>query len=437
MHLNLNAINHLNFPAALPQTVLQIEQKFDAPKLDDIQAAVCQAMPESGILTQIAPNDSVAVGVGSRGIANLSVVVKQVIQILYAHGATPFIIPAMGSHGGATEDGQREVLAQFGITADQVGAEVRTTMAAVQIGQVPDGPPLFQDAHAHAADHTFLINRIKPHTSFRAALESGLAKMTTIGLGKQKGAAAMHSLGVSAFEKFLAPAARIYEANTNLRGGIGLLENAHDQTAAIIGLTVAQIGAAEEVALQNRAKSLMASLPFPEIDVLCVREIGKNISGTGMDPNIIGRRMVPKEPETMGGPSIGTIAVLDLTEKTQGNANGMGLANITTFRVAEKVNWQKTYTNTITAGIIGMYKASLPLTLPNDKQALQVALLGCGNLSEAARLVFIRNTLTLDRLWVSPSLRSAIEGQARLSIIDERPLAFTDDGTMMSPWQMA
>ena len=406
MHLNLNAINHLNFAAALPQTVLQIEQKFDAPKLDDIQTAVCQAMHQSGILTQIAPNDRVAVGVGSRGIANLSRrgqtghsnFVQSWRTTLYYSGDGQ----SRRSHRGG---GNARSWPSLASPQTKWGLKCGRRWRRSKIGQVPDGPPLFQDAHAHAADHTFLINRIKPHTSFRAALESGLAKMAVIGLGKQKGAAAMHGLGVSAFEKFLAPAARIYEADTNLRGGIGLLENAYDQTAEIMGLTAAQIGASEEVALQNRAKSLMASLPFPDIDVLCVREIGKNISGTGMDPNIIGRRLVPKEPETMGGSSIGPIAVLDLTEKTQGNANGMGLANIITFRVAEKVDWQKTYTNAITAGIIGMCRASLPLTLPSDHQALQVALLGCGNLPEAARLVFIRDTLTLDQLWVSPSLR--------------------------------
>jgi hypothetical protein len=214
-----------------------------------------------------------------------------------------------------------------------------------------------------------------------------------------------------------------------------VLENAYDETAEIISLTASEIGAAKEVALQVKAKELMASVPFPQVEVLVLRHTGKNISGTGMDTNIIGRLMIPRQPEEeFGGPDAAVLAVLDLTEPSHGNAAGIGLANITTARLAAKIDWYATYTNIVTAGIFGMQRGSLPITMPSDRMALQVAVRGCGQPQAAARLVFIRDTLTLDHLWVSPSLRSAVEEHPRLSIIEEVPLAFDAAGAMTSPW---
>lgn len=430
----LDQIQSLNFPAPLPETLLAVEQRFDVPTAADVAVAVSEALKGSELLTRIKPGASVAVGAGSRGIANLPVIVKAAVDRLRAVGAKPFVFPAMGSHGGATAEGQRTMLAELGVTPASVGAEIRATMEVTRIGQIPDGPPLFQDVISAAADQALLINRVKPHTDFRGRLESGLAKMAVIGLGKQHGAAIMHAWGAEGFQRFLAPAARIYEANTNIVGGLAILENAYDETAEIVGLLAAEIGGPKEVELQARAKDLMASLPFPEIDVLVVRELGKDISGTGMDTNIIGRLMIPRQPETFGGPDIAVIAVLDLTEATHGNATGIGLANITTARVAQKTDWAATYTNAITSGIFGMQRVSLPLTLASDEQALQVTLRGCGRPPEAARLVFIGDTLTLDRLWVSPNLRPAVEAHPRLSIVSEQPLAFSSNGIMTQPW---
>lgn len=432
----LSQIQPLDFPAALPATLLAVEQRFDAPQATDVAEAARRALAESGLLDPIAPGASVAVAVGSRGIANLPLIVKAVIDRLRQAGADPFVIPAMGSHGGATAEGQRTMLAELGVTPASIGAEIRATMEVTPIGQLPDGPPLFQDVLAAAADHTLLINRIKPHTDFRGKLESGLAKMAVIGLGKQRGAALMHGWGAAGFQRFLAPAARIYEANTNLLGGLAILENAYEQTAEIIGLRAAEIGGPREVELQARAKRLQASLPFPEIEVLVVRQLGKNISGTGMDTNIIGRLMIPRQPEDFGGPDVAVITVLDLSEATHGNAAGIGLANLTTARVARKIDWQATYTNAVTSGIFGMQRVSLPITLASDQQALQVAVRCCGRSPETARLVFIHNTLTLDRLWVSPSLRPEVEAHPNLTIIEETPLEFLADGSMRSPWSL-
>ena len=432
----LTQIQSLDFPTPLPRTLLAIEQRFEGPRVEDVAAAARDALAESGLLERLAPGAGVAVGVGSRGIANLPAIVAAVVERLRAAGAQPFVFPAMGSHGGATAEGQRMVLAELGVTAESTGAEVRATMEVAQIGELPGGPPLFQDLVSAAADATLLINRVKPHTDFRSHIESGLAKMAVIGLGKQRGAAAMHSWGAAGFQRFLEPAARIYAANTNLIGGLAILENAYDQTAEIAGLTAEQIGGPREAWLLERAKQLMASLPFAAIDVLVVRQIGKNISGTGMDTNIVGRLMIPREPETFGGPDVAVIAALDLTDATHGNAAGIGLANVTTARLAARIDWAFTYTNAVTSGIFGMQRVSLPITMPDDRRALEVALCGCGQPSEAARIVLIHDTLTLSRLWVSPNLRDAVEAHPRLAIVEETPLTFDGNGTMTSPWRL-
>lgn len=427
-------IQTLHFPTPLPQTLLAVEQRFDAPRVADVTAAAVSALEESGLISQMKPGATVAVGAGSRGIANLPLIVRAVIERLQAAGLHPFVFPAMGSHGGATADGQRMMLAELGVTPESVGAEIRATMEVTQIGQLPDGPPLFQDVISAAADHTLLISRIKPHTDFRGQLESGPAKMAVIGLGKQRGAAAMHAWGAEGFQRFLAPAARIYETKTNLIGSLAVLENAYDETAEIVGLAAAEIGGPKEVKLQERAKTLMASLPFPQIEVLVIGQIGKDISGTGMDTNIVSRLMIPRQSENFGQVDIAIITVLDLTDKTHGNAAGIGLANVTTARVAQKVDWLATYTNAVTSGIFGMQRVSLPITMADDQRALQVALRGCGQPPELARLVFIQDTLTLNHLWVSPNLRPAVEAHPRLTVVGEAPLEFTADGLMVSPW---
>lgn len=432
----LEQIQSLNFPTQLPSTLLQIRQQFDDSCLADVSAAVQTAWAESGLLAQIKPGQRVAIGVGSRGITNLATIVQTTVAQVRARSAEPFITPAMGSHAGATAEGQRQMLANLGITPDSVGAPVEATMAVRQIGQLPDGPPLFQDELSAAVDHTLLINRVKPHTSFRSTIESGLAKMAVVGLGKQRGAAALHSQGTRFLREALAPAARIYEQRTNLLGGLALVENARHDTAEIVALSAAQIGGPAEAALLEKATALMPGLPFDKIDVLVVRQLGKNISGTGMDTNVIGRVKIPREPEAFGGPDVAVIVVLNLTPQTHGNANGIGLANVTTARVVAQIDWQATYTNTISTGPLGMWRASLPLTLPNDQQALSVALRGCGIPADEARWVFIEDTLNLERLWISPSLGEAVAAHPRLTIEQEVALQFNDAGSLQQPWTL-
>ncbi|MEM7028814.1 MAG: DUF2088 domain-containing protein [Chloroflexota bacterium] len=430
-------IQSLDFPAQLPSRLLAVKQTFDSTRLEDVAQATRDALKQCEVITHMQKGDSVAIGVGSRGINNLGLIVKTTVDAFREAGLNPFVIPAMGSHAGATAEGQKQMLANLGVSEETVGAEVRATMEADQIGQVPDGPPLFQDVNAIAADHTFLINRIKAHTAFRGTVESGLAKMEVIGIGKQKGAALMHNLGVSAFQNYLVPAARIYEAETNVIGGLALVENGYDETCDIVGFTDAEIGGPKEAALLEKSKALMPSIPFAEIEVLVIKQAGKNISGTGMDPNILGRLMIPRQEENFGGPDICLVALLDLTEQTHGNANGMGLANVTTARVVEKIDWQATYMNALTAGILGMQRCSMPITLPTDHKALQVAVRNCGYPADEARIVFINDTLNLTNLWVSPNMQAEVEANSNLAIVDEVALEFGDNGVMISPWALS
>ena len=432
----LEQIQELNFPAPLPERMLKVRQTFDTRKVDDLPGRVHEAWTESGIYSRMKPGAVVGVGVGSRGIANIPVLAKASVDWLRAHGFQPFVFPAMGSHGGATADGQKLMMAELGVTAQSVGCEIQATMEVKPIGEIEDGPVLFQGVESMAADHCVLISRIKPHTDFRGTLESGPSKMSVIGLGKQHGASVMHAGGGENFQKYLAPAARIYETETNLLGALCPIENAYDETARIEFLSDQEIGTSREAELLVDAKERMASLPFEAIDILVVKEMGKNISGTGMDTNVVSRLMIPRQPEAFGAVDVGLIAVLDLTPETHGNVAGLGLANVTTARVAEKIDWVATYTNAITSGIFGMFRVHLPITMPADEQSLQVAIRGCAKPPEEARMVFIQNTLLVDEFYASPSLREEIEAHPRLSISSELPLAFSNVGVMASPWQL-
>jgi antitoxin (DNA-binding transcriptional repressor) of toxin-antitoxin stability system len=417
--------------------LLEVRQTFDGPRVDDLVGATRRALEASGLLARINAGDSVAVGVGSRGIANIVTIARAAVDRLKEHGARPFIVAAMGSHGGATAEGQRELLAGMGITEASMGCELRITMEVKEIGRIPGGPALHQDIYSAAADHTILISRIKPHTDFRGKLESGPSKMEVIGLGKRHGAEMMHAWATEGFQRFLAPAARVYEANTNVRGAIAIIENACEETAEIVGLTADQIGTEVEERLLQKAKSLMMSLPFKSMDILVIREMGKNISGAGMDPNVIGKLEVNRQPEPEDRNDIGALVLLDLTEATHGNASGIGLANVTTARVVRKIDFIATYTNAITATTFGLKRSVIPITMADDRRALEVAVRCCGAPPDREpTFVFARNTLAVEHLWMSPNLRPQIEAHPRLTILGETPLAFDECGCMVSPWRM-
>ena len=427
----------MRFKADLPEMLLEVHQTFVAQRVADVSAAVCASLEGSGLLALIQPGETVAVGVGSRGIANIAAIARATVARLKSHGAHPFIVAVMGSHGGATSAGQTELLESMGVTEATMGCELRVTMDVQAVGRIPGGPELHQDIHSAAANHTILLSRIKPHTDFHGKLESGPAKMEVIGLGKQRGAEMMHAYGTSGFQRFLAPAARVYAANTNVRGAIAIIENAHEDTAEIVWLAAKEIGTETEELLLRKAKSLMASLPFAAMDVLVMRELGKNISGTGMDTNVIGRLLVNRQPEPDDRLDIGAIVLLDLTDATHGNASGIGLADVTTLRAVNKIDFVATYTNAVTATTFGLKRSTIPITMADDQRALEVAVRTCGAVpGSAVSFVFARNTLAVEKLWVSPALRAQVEAHPRLNIVGEAPLSFDRNGSMTSPWLM-
>jgi hypothetical protein len=346
-------------------------------------------------------------------------------------GADPFIIPAMGSHGGATANGQRDVLVGYGITRESVGMPVISSMDVQQIGTV-DELPVFMSTSALEADFLLLVNRVKPHTDFRGSVESGLAKICAIGLGKQRGAQVIHSYGTRGLAELMPRVARcMIDKTGKIAGGLAVLENAYDHTASIHFVEPDGIGAEAEAALQRQAKVLMGGLPFDKIDVLVVDEMGKNVSGTGMDTNVLGRMFVPGVAEEER-PRITAVVVLDLTEESHGNAIGIGLADFTTERVIDKIDWQATYMNGYTSGIGGLLRNRLPQVLPNDRAAVATAIRMCGQPDLAKlRLARIKNTLMAASVEFSPSLLEEAGAVGVEVSRAQQPMQFDEQGRLL------
>src|SRR5574341_847606 len=325
--------------------MLRVKQSFPRPRVADLPAAARRALGSARV--PIRPGDSVAVGAGSRGIANIHVIVKAAVDWLKELGARPFVFPAMGSHGGATAEGQRSVLAHYGITEATMGCEVRASMDVVQVGEAL-GLPVWLDRTASEADWIGLVNRVKPHTDFKGSIESGLFKMMTIGLGKYQGATQYHRANVShGYETVITAVGREVLKKARIGFGLGIVENGYDETARVEAFNAADLEAGERRLLED-ARGWMARLPFSPIDVLVVEEIGKNISGSGMDTNVIGRPSNPHEPFP-ADPKILWIVTLDLTEESYGNAVGIGNADFTTRRLVDKIDMKPTLINAITA----------------------------------------------------------------------------------------
>jgi hypothetical protein len=420
------AVRDLAYDAPFPE-LLPVRQKFDAPQLPDVAAATASALEP--LRARIRPGMTVALTAGSRGIEDKPDVVRAAGEWLRSLGAEPFVVPAMGSHGGATADGQVELLADLGMTEQSLGMPIRATMETVELGHVPDGPMVHLDAHAAAADGIIAVNRIKAHTDFTGEVESGLAKIVAIGLGKRLGAEGIHLHGPANLAIWVPRVAeRIIETGKVL-GGLGIVENAFDRAAKVAFLEPGDIGGAAESALLKEAKDLMATLPFDDLDVAVVDVMGKNFSGCGMDTNVIGRMMIRGSAE-FERPRIANIAVLDLSDASHGNASGLGLADFIPFRLLEKVDLRTTYINGMTSGLGGPQRGQVPMTMPTDQSAVAAAILTCGRADlENARVVRMHSTLHLEELLVSTSMRAEIEASDRLSISgDPMPMAFDADG---------
>lgn len=424
-NLNIQIAGGLDFP--LPNMAL-VRQSFVRQPLADPTAAVLAQLNRPEIAATIQPDAQIAIGVGSRGIANLEEITRATVQGIKQLGGRPFIFPAMGSHGGATAAGQRDVLAGYGITEERVGAPIRATMETVLVTTMGDGTRLYMDQYAHAADGVVLINRIKPHTDFKGAIESGIVKMMIIGMGKIQGATIMHTEhGMINFAEALPPAAAVLMNHIPFLFGLGLVEDGYENTAVIEAILAAQL-LERERELQAQAKKMLARLYFPEIDVLIIEQIGKDISGAGMDPNVIGRGS--RAAYGFNEPAITKIVALDLTEKTKGNACGLGLADVITAHLFKQIDFEYTYANVITSAYLDA--GAIPLVMKTEADAIRLAVKTTPKVKPLnARIVHIRDTLTLDTMAVSQALLEQVESDKRLTQIGTlEPVVFEANGRL-------
>lgn len=421
-------------PAALPRWAL-VRQHMDATELPDAAAATRAAL--DSVIALIGPGTRACVAVGSRGIDRIDEVVRAVVDRLREAGAEVFLVPAMGSHGGATAEGQLEVLAGYGITAERMGCEIRSSMETVELGEVEPGVPVFVDRNAlEGADIIVPVNRVKPHTGFAGPVESGLMKMLAIGLGKQKGADTFHRQSYDAFPRLIPAVARHTIARAPVGFGVALVENGLARLAHVEAIPAAQIEA-RETELLTGARASMARLPLDDIDVLILDLIGKDVSGTGMDPNVIGRGKAGVEPGAeaaaavgagASSPRIGRIVVRGLTHATEGNASGIGFADVALRRAVDAIDPRKTYLNSITAKDVE--GAKIPPTVDTDEDALALALAACFRVdAPTARIVRVRDTKHLDLLWVSETALLDVLATGRCEVLEPpRPIAFDADG---------
>jgi hypothetical protein len=412
---------------ALPKMV-RVRQTFARPRIADIPKAVSTTLGEAAL--RVKRGDTVAVGAGSRGIANIDVIVGATVRWLKELGARPFVFPAMGSHGGGTAEGQLSVLEHYGITEATMGCPIRATMEVVQVGEAL-GLPVWCDKLASEADWIGIVNRVKPHTDFKGSIESGLFKMMTIGLGKHKGAIQYHRANIHhGYETVITSVGREMLAKARIGFGVGIVENGYDETAVIEAFSPEALESGERRLLKS-AREWMARLPFSPIDVLIVEEMGKNISGAGMDTNVIGRPSNPHEPFP-NEPKILWIVTLDLTEESYGNAVGIGNADFTTRRLVEKIDMKPTMINAVTACAPG--GAKVPATFDSDREAVETAL-SCIGLTppDKARVIRIKNTLMLSEIEVSEAYMADVAKRADLTPIgDPLPLPFDAAGRLVS-----
>lgn len=405
--------------------IAPVRQQVSTERVNDVTATTRGELRALPLNERVRPGMRVAVGVPSRGIPCLPELVRVVIDELRLLNAQPFLIPAMGSHGGGTAEGQRAVLESYGLGENATGVPIISSLETVQIGETDNGMPIFIDRHAAAADGIIVINRIKEHTSFKARWESGLLKILSVGLGKERGAAEIHNWGVA---DAMPAAARVVLARMPVLAAIGIVENGCREPARIEVLSPERIEI-EEPILLDLARRLLPKIPseLEPIDLLIVQEMGKDISGTGMDLNVIGMWRRTGGPIS---PRINVVAVLDMTPNSHGNAIGIGHADLIPQRIRSKIDLAATYTNCLTAHNLAGGK--IPITLPTDRDVIEAGLTGIT--PQRARIVLVRNTLALDLLWVSEPLLSSIDATPTLKQIGSaRPLGFDTNGNLIAP----
>ncbi|MGL5513709.1 MAG: lactate racemase domain-containing protein [Sporomusa sp.] len=422
----MGVIQELLAGVPMPRMV-KIRQIFDAPEVVDVAGQLRAAFSEPGIGERILPGMRVAIAVGSRGVAEISLITKVTVDEIKKRSGQPFVVPAMGSHGGATAEGQRQVLGELGITEQTVGCPILSSMEVVEVGKLANGLAVLIDKNAYEADGIVVINRIKPHTAYRGPCESGLAKMITIGLGKQKGADSCHAYSFKHMAEHVVEMARIKIENTPILFGIGTVENAYDKVAKIVAVPAAKIIEIDQQLLVE-AKKRMPRILFDQMDVLIVDQIGKEISGDGMDPNITGRYSTPYAD---GGPAVAKLVVRDLTPQTHGNANGMGTADFITRKLFNKIDFNSTYANCLTSTIAE--PAKVPMIMDSDKEAILAAVKTCNARDiAAARVVRIKDTLHLSEIYISESMLDQARANPNIEICSEgEALQFDGEGNLM------
>ncbi len=391
----------------------RVRVRLDEPVVADVAAATDATLAASGVV--IEPGGEVAIAIGSRGIANLAVVVERVVAWVRAQGGVPFLVPAMGSHGGATAEGQAEVLASYGFSDGWSGCEVRSSMDVVVVPGSHGLPfPIVTDAAAAAASATILVNRIKQHTDFHGPHESGLMKMAAIGLGKRVAAEAIHAYGTRGLRELMPQVARHVLANTNVVLGVALVENALDRTMHVRALPSASIADVEPQLLVEAAAHA-PRLPVDELDVLLIDRMGKDVSGAGIDTNVIGRVMISGEPDPPT-PRIAMVACHSLTPASHGNATGMGLADVVTRRLADAIDHEVTRTNVVTSGFL--LRGKLPVVANDDRHAWELCLRGAGIVDRSTvRAARIVDTLHCAELWVTDTVLADLAGRADIDVL--------------------
>jgi hypothetical protein len=411
--------------------MVRVRQHFERPKVEDIPATIRATLERLDLSKSIRPGQSVALTAGSRGIANIPLVLRSVADFLKQLGAKPFLVPAMGSHGGGKAEGQRAVLESYGITEAFVGAPIRSSMEVVSLGTTSEGWPVVLDRHAAEADHIGVVARIKPHTGYHGTIESGLLKMMMIGLGKHAGALNYHRILLEQpFGEVVRSAGKTIRARAPIAFGLGIVENAYDDTARLEGVLPADFETREQEMLVL-AKRWLARLPLSKADLLIIDEIGKDISGSGMDTNVVGRKRAFRgDTSATGQPEMRLIFVRDLTPKTHGNAAGIGLADFTTTRLVRSMNYKATIINCLTAGY--PEGANLPVHFETDREVLDAALAIIGTRPpEEARIMRIRNTLMLEELECSePCLNDGNRATEFSATSPPRALAFDPQGNI-------
>jgi len=395
----------------LPKMYL-VRQNFPASHIEDIPAAIRRTISEFPQIGRV-QGKTIALAVGSRGISNIPLIAKTTVEVLREKGADVFIVPAMGSHGGAIAENQKSILEHLGVTEEYVGAQILSSMETVVIGETEDGVPVNMDRNAAQADYTVTIARIKPHCSFRGKYESGMTKMCVIGLGKQKGADYCHFQGMANMGKNLEKIGKVFKEKSNVLFSLGLIENSYDQTCFIEAISMQDI-MDREPELLKQATALLPAIPFGNLDLLVVDELGKNITGTGMDCNIIQRFT---SEHMVARPFIKRLVVLDITDESDGNAAGFGLADISTERAYRKMDRKKTYPNFLTARTVkgGM----IPMIMDDDYDAIRTGIKTAPDVDyENLRVVRIKNTLRLDIMEVSQAVLDDVSDNPDLEIIE-------------------